>query len=143
MAVAGDPLTFRPITSSIVRTSKNGTVDVIIMLAGTDYRISMDGVLQEDFSGDIDPTTQSIDVANSFLEMKAKQKTSPVTTANLVGTFSSFTYFYPGLIIQGHLKLDETSHGTPVPELSGEYHFKDLLGSHELLFRLIREESNL
>lgn len=143
MSVAGDPLTFRPITSSIVRTSKNGTVDVIIMLAGTDYKISMDGILQEDFSGDIDPVTQSIDVSNSFLEIKAKQKTSPVTTANLVGTFSSFTYFYPGLIIQGHLKLDETSHAVTVPDLSGEYHFKDLLSSDELLFRLIRLENNL
>ena len=143
MAVAGDPLTFRPVTSSVVRTSKDGAVDVVIMLVGTDYNIKMDGILQEDSSGDIEPSTQDIDVNNGFLEIKAEQFTAGVTIANLIGTFASFMYFYPGTIIKGHLKLDETSHGVPVPELRGEYHFKDLLSSDELLFRLIRNENEL
>ncbi len=143
MAVSGDPLTFRPVTSSIVRTSKDGSVDVIIMLVGTDYNITMNGILQEDATGDIEPSTQDIDVNNGFLELKAEQKTAGVTIANLVGTFSSFMYFYPGTIIRGHIMLDETAHGIPVPELEATYHFKDLLSNDEVLFRLIREENNL
>ena len=143
MATAGDPLTFRPVTSSIVRTSKDGAVDVIIMLVGTDYNIKMDGILQEDATGDIEPSTQDIDVNNGFLELKAEQKTAGITVANLIGTFSSFMYFYPGTIVKGHLKLDETSHATPVPELEAHYHFKDLLSKDELFFRLIRKENEL
>ncbi len=143
MAVAGDPLTFRPVTSSIVRTSKDGAIDVVIMLVGTDYNITMNGILQEDATGDIEPSTQDIDVNNGFLELKAEQKTAGITVANLIGTFSSFMYFYPATIVKGHLKLDETAHAIPVPELEAHYHFKDLLSNDEIFFRLIRDELNL
>ncbi len=140
LGVAGDPLTFRPVTSSIVRTTKDGAVNVVIMLAGTHYNINMDGILQQDAEGDIETTTQSVGVNNGLLELIAEQETAGSIDAKLIATFSSFTYFYPGLIIQGHLKLDETSHGTPVPTLEGHYHFKDLLSNDELFFRLIRDE---
>jgi len=143
IGVTGDALSFRPVTSSIVRTSKDGAVSVVIMLAGTHYNINMNGILQQDATGDIEPTTQSIGVNNSFLELTAEQFTGGASVAKLIGTFSSFTYFYAGMIIQGHLKLDETSHATPVPELEGHYHFKDLLSNDELFFRLIREETSL
>jgi len=134
ISLAGDSFTFRPVTSTITRNSKDGLIDVIIMLFGSHYLINMNGILQQDTEGDIDVPTQSIGVNNGFLELKAKLATSGTTTAKLIGTFSSFTYFYPGLKIKGHLKLDETSHAPAVPELEAHYHFKDLLTKDELFF---------
>lgn len=142
-AVAGDPLTFRPVTSSIVRQSKDGPVNVVIMLFGTHYNVHMGGILQQNIKGDIDENTASMLVNNGFLELKAELETAGVTIAELIGTFSSFMYFYPGLKIEGHLKLSETTHATPVPVFEGQYRFKDLLSEDELQFVLSRGENNL
>jgi len=143
IAATGDPLTFRPVTSSIVRKSKDGDVDVIILLFGTHYKISMAGIIQQDSSGDIEDTTKSIGVNNSFLELKAEQKAGGALTANLIGSFSAFMYFYPEMRIRGHLKLPITSHVPTVPVLEMEYHFKDLLVEDELIFKLTLKENNL
>ena len=143
MAVTGDPTTFRPVTSSIIRKSKDGDVNVVILLFGTHYNISIAGILQQDSSGDIDGATQVIQTVAGNLEVTCKQAGTPITTANLVGTFSSFMFFYAGLRIKGHLKMSETSHGLPVPEFKGEYHFKDLLNDDELYFRLQLQEDEL
>lgn len=143
MSVTGDPLTFRPVTSSLVRKSKDGNVNVVILLLGSHYNISVAGILQQDSTGDIEDNTKSIASNSSNLELNLEQKSSGVTTANLVGTYSSFMYFYPGLKIRGHLKLPITSHVITVPTLIAEYHFKDLLNSDELIFRLTLLESNL
>ncbi len=143
IAATGDPLTYRPVTSSIVRKSKDGNVDVIILLFGTHYRISMAGILQQDSSGDIEDATKLIAVKNSFVELSAEQKVGGTTTAILIGSFSSFMYFYPEIRIRGHLKLPITTHAPVVPELEAHYHFKDLLSADELIFRLVLKENNL
>lgn len=143
IAVAGDPLTFRPVTSSLVRKSKDGNVSVVILLFGSHYNISMAGILQQDSTGDIEDNTKSIASSNSNLELKLEQKSGGATIANLIGTYSSFMYFYPGLKIRGHLKLPITSHVVTVPTLIAEYHFKDLLSKDELIFRLTLLENNL
>ena len=143
IAATGDPLTFRPVTSSVVRKSKDGNVNVIILLFGTHYKISMAGIIQQDSSGDIEDATKSIDVNNSFLELKAEQKSGGATTAILIGSFSAFMYFYPEIRIRGHLKLPITSHTPTVPELEMHYHFKDLLVEDELIFKLVLKENNL
>lgn len=143
LSATGDPFTFRPVTSSIVRKSKDGNVDVIIMLFGSHYNISMNGILQQNSSGDIDTDTQSIDVDDSYLELDTQKKTAGGDVAELIGSFSSFMYFYPGLKIKGNLKLDSTSSILPVPMFRGSYQFKDLLGGDELIFRLTLQEDNL
>ena len=139
--VVGDPLTFRPVTSSIVRESKEGNVNVVIMLFGTHYNIKMDGILQQDTSGDI--SGQTITVADSEVALTMQRSMGGTGTAELIGSFSSFMYFFPGLKLKGHLKLSETSHGPVVPELEGNYTFIDLLSEDKLIFRLIRDELNL
>jgi hypothetical protein len=141
MSVVGDPLTFRPVTSSIVRKSKQGDVNVVIMLFGTHYNVKMDGVLQQDTEGDIDNNT--ITVSDSKVHLAMQREAAGSGVAEQIATFSSFMYFYPGLKIRGHLQLDETSHVVTVPELEGHYHFKDLLSSDELVFKLTRLEDNL
>lgn len=143
VAVTGDSLTFRPVTSSIVRKSKDGNVDVVIMLFGSHYNISMDGIIQQDSNDQIDDNTKNIGVANSNLEFDLEQKVGGTSAAELIGSFSSFMYFYPGLKIRAHLKLPITSHAPVVPELEAHYHFKDLLSSDELIFKLTLKENNL
>jgi len=144
IATTGDPLTFRPVTSSIVRKSKDGDVNVIILLFGTDYNISMAGIIQQDSKGDIDDNTKSISVNNnSEIELAAELETAGTITAKLIGSFSSFTYFYPGMRIRGHLKLPITSHGVPVPVLEAHYHLTDLLSKDALFFILSLKENNL
>ena len=43
-----DSLTLRPVTSSLVRTSKDGNVQIILLLYGSHYNIPMSGILQQD-----------------------------------------------------------------------------------------------
>ncbi len=141
--VTGDPLTFRPVTSSIVRQSRTGNVNVVIMLFGTHYNIKMDGILQLDNTGDVETSTLSLAVANSLVNLSMERESGGTGIPTQIATFSSFMYFYVGLKIIGHLKLDETSHAPTVPALEAHYHFKDLLSEDELIFRLIRNEFNL
>lgn len=140
-SVVGDPLTFRPVTSSIVRKSKDGDVNVVILFFGTHYNVKMDGIIQLDTGGDVEPGTSSIGVNNGLLEVDCQREVGGSGHAFVKGSFSSFTYFYPGLKIKGHLKLDETSHSAPVPELEGHYHFADLLSDDALGFVLKRNEN--
>ena len=143
IAQAGDTLTFRPVTSSIVRRTKDGDVNVVILLFGTHYNISMNGILQETSEGDIDHDTQDIYTVNHELQLDCKQIDTAITPAVLQGTFSSFMYFYPGLRIKGHLKLSEDAHILPVPLLRGRYVFTDLLNKDQLIFQLVLAQNNL
>ena len=141
MSVRGDPLTFRPVTSSIVRKSKDGDINVVIMLFGTHYNIKMDGILQQDTEGDID--NNIVTVSGSDLQLAMQRQMGGSGTAKQISTFSSFMYFFPGLKITGHLKLSEISHAPVSPELEGHYHFKDLLSNDEIYFLLARDDANL
>ena len=116
---------------------------VIILLFGTHYNISMSGIIQQTDEGDIEDSTKLIAVNSSHLELSAEEKFAGVITAKLIGSFSSFMYFYPEVRIRGHLKLPITSHGAPVPELEAHYHFTDLLNSDALFFRLVLKQNNL
>ena len=77
IAVTGDALTFRPVTSSLIRASKDGNVNVVILLFGSHYNISMDGILQQDSTGDIEDNTKLIAVNNSNLELTLEQTPEP------------------------------------------------------------------
>jgi len=143
ISASGDPLTFRPVTSSLIRNSKDGNIDVILLFSGTHYGIRMDGIIQQDTEGDIDDNTRSVKVNSGLLELKGEMEAGGTETAVLRGSFSSFMYFYPGIKIKGHLKLSETSHAPAVPEFEGHYHFADLLNGDSLTFRLVLEETSL
>ena len=143
LAVTGDPLTFRPVSSSIVRKSKDGDVSVVILLFGTHYNISMSGILQQNQNNHIDTNTAKILTIDGKLNIIGKQKNTSSEDAHIYGSFGSFMYFYKGTGIEAHLELDEGSHILPVPKLEGYYEFSDLLSEDKLIFKLIRNQNDV
>ena len=140
--VSGNPLTFRPVTSSITRTTDAGDINIIILLLGTDYNIKMTGILQHTTTGDIDDTYDDIKVEDGYLHIQAKRLTNQPETAENIGTFSSFMYFMPGFNVVGNLRLDESSTPNSLTEYIGGYKFVDLLTKDEIRFEISRGIAN-
>ena len=135
IASPGNSATFSPVSSTITRKTKDGDLNVVIMLFGTEYNISMDGILQITNTGDI--SNDSVSVADSKVKIAGKK--SGTTTPVKIGAFSSFMYFYPKIKIRANLEISEASDSTdPLPDLYGYYQFEDLLTGNKLIFKLKR-----
>ena len=140
IAASGDNQTFAPVSSSLSRVTKDGKLNVVIMFFGTDYNISMNGILQASNSGNV--ILDTISVANSKLQIEARSTDG--LPATKTGSYTSFMYFYPKLKIRGHLELSESSDATmPIPKLEGNYKFTDLVTRNILKLNLKREVNNL
>lgn len=139
IAVSGDNETFAPVSSALIRRTKSGPLNVVIMFFGTDYNISMAGVLQSTTKGNV--INDTISVADSKVKLEAQSGNTE--DATLIGGFTSFMYFYPKLKIRGHLEISESSDSTtPMPNLEGNYQFTDLVTGNVLKFNLRRKLAN-
>ncbi len=137
MAPTGDANTYNPVTSSYVRNSKDGNIDIISLLFGTHYNIAFEGILDNTTTGDI--AGASIVVVGSTLEMEAR--TTGSTEAENIATFTTFGFMFPGLKIKGSLEISETTHSSPAPKLECYYKVIDQVTKDELKFVLTRTTS--
>lgn len=142
IGVKADDLTFRPVTSSLIRKSKDGDVNIVMLLFGSHYNVPVDGILQQDKNEGVKLDNANIHAENGLLEVSAEKIQDSEIIAELQGVYSSFMYFYPGTKVKGHLSLSETSNNSGAPELIGSYRLIDLLSKDEIRFSLSREINN-
>ncbi len=137
LAPTGNPLTFKPVTSSYVRNSKDGNIDIVSLLFGTHYNIAFEGILDNTTTGDI--AGASIAVVNSVLEMEGR--TTGATEGENIATYTTYGYMYPGLKVKGSLEISETTHSSPAPKLECYYKIIDKITFDEIKFVLTRTTS--
>jgi len=137
IAQCGDPLTFRPVTSSLIRESKDGDIQVVTNLLGSHYNITMDGILQSSMVGNAN-VDHYLKVEQSKLKLGVRKDGAIIPTKT--AAFSSFMYMYPDLTIKGHLQLSESKDSIGPPPLYEIYYlFEDLLSKDAILFYLTRD----
>lgn len=138
-APTGDDKTYKPVTSSYQRASKDGNVDIISLFLGGHYSLAYEGTLTNTQAGNY--TGETIQVLDSNLELAVTNNGAAI--AENIATFNAYGYLYPGTKIKGHLKIDETTHvDTPVPIYENIYKLRDPITNDELFFTLTRDNNN-
>ena len=138
IAPTGDPNTFKPVTSSYVRASKDGDIPIVSLFMGSDYSVAYEGTLVNTQEGNF--TGNTIGVVDSELQLAVNN--NGATPAQNIATFNAYGYLFPGTKIKGHIKISETTHGTsPPPVLENMYKLVDPVSGDELQFILTRNNS--
>jgi len=128
-----------PVSSSITRVTKEGTVEVINILLGSHYKMTMDGILTITSTGDI--INDSVTSTSSKLEIAGESNDGLEITKE--ASFSSFMYFYPKLKIFGHNEIQDDDVGSgPVPVQRMRYVFEDLSTGDKLRIDLEGGDGN-
>ncbi len=141
MGVSGNNLTFRPLSPTVVRKCKDGNVNIINLLFGSNYNIKLDGVITNTINNKVRDSNYTVMTESSLL--KLKHESLSLDNAVLTSRFNSFMYFYPKSKIKFHLKLVDTEASTSsVRVFKGNLEFEDLLSEDKLTFEL-RRVSNI
>ena len=133
IATSGDIDTISPVSAFLIRTTKDGPVNISNLLIGSHYNISMDGILSTSTDGELEDETFSIE--SSKIKLDARSINNEDASYNTI--FDSITYFYPGLKIKGHLELtNSVTNPLSTSRYSGSYVITDLISQSKLVFKL-------
>lgn len=139
VAVPGDINSISPVTPNFVRSTREGDLNISTLLFGTHYKIPMEGIISPSSTGDL--ADEDFGVSSSKLDLEGKQDGTNLMSYTM--TFNDKLFFYPQLVIRGHIELDESqSSANPLTDYYGEYIVTDLLTTSKLHFRLNRKASN-
>ncbi len=125
---------FNPVSSSILRASKDGCLNIVNVLTGSHYTMTHAGILTTTCSGPI--ACDTVTITCSKIE-SALRSTCSGTCAVKTSSFTSFMYFFPKVKIIGHLEVQcACVGGGPVPVQSAQYKFEDLSTTDSVQFTL-------
>ncbi len=103
---------FNPIDFTYVRTTKEGDIPIITYLLGSHFNESKDGIITQSQSTNLE--NPAIVFTGGKMELTGDSSTSG-TTERLTATHSTFTYFFPKSIFQGHAELQDAVVGEFTP----------------------------
>jgi len=113
--------TFGPLGKTYDRLTEDGAVPIINFLLGSHYNNSINGELTATSTGSIIEDS----LYSSAGELRISGKSSDGTVISKTGSFTTFTYLFPGVKLAGHLKLSNPTVAPP-DYMKARYTIEDL-----------------